>query len=70
MADTFLDTIARVVGTPCYVYDLAQIESKFKRLEKHSHLHPLYYAVKANANKLFLPASANATTNSPIQFFS
>jgi diaminopimelate decarboxylase len=45
-----LDTIARVVGTPCYVYDRSRIEANYKRLAKAFAPASLYYAVKANAN--------------------
>lgn len=53
---TSLDDIALKVGTPCYIYSKAAIQSSFLLLkEAFSELDPLiFYAVKANSNQSIL----------------
>ncbi len=47
-----LSTIAEQVGTPCYVYSRAQIESNWRDYDQGfgTHPHSICYAVKANSN--------------------
>jgi diaminopimelate decarboxylase len=45
----YTDIVAQI-GTPCYVYDRARIETNFARLQRAFGADALYYAVKANGN--------------------
>ncbi len=50
--DVSLCTIAKEVGTPCYVYSRAALENKWHAFDKafNNYPHQINYAVKANSN--------------------
>jgi diaminopimelate decarboxylase len=51
-----LETLARAVGTPAYVYSTRHIRDQYRRLEKalSGALHRLHYSVKANSSLAIL----------------
>lgn len=56
-----LSSIARQVGTPCYVYSRALIEANWRAYDAGfgNHPHAICYAVKANSNLAILGVLAN-----------
>ena len=56
-----LSVIAEQVGTPCYVYSRAQIESNWRDYDQSfgAHPHAICYAVKANSNLAVLGVLAD-----------
>src|SRR4051812_41372821 len=53
---TSLDAVAEAVGTPVYVYSVAEIEAQYSRLSAalSSVPHRVHYSVKANSNLAIL----------------
>lgn len=59
--DVALSTVAKQVGTPCYVYSRAGIESNWRNYDRGfgTHPHSICYAVKANSNLAVLSLLAD-----------